>query len=197
MDDRDKEIKKLREEVEHLKKLAFKDDLTGLYNRRALEDISGRFVSEIEWERGNDGEHRKSISIKSFSIVLFDIDDFKKVNDTYGHQVGDKVLEYLGSVLQENVRDMDIAARWGGEEMVLSLVGANEEDAYKIANRIREQVENYSLESDGKEVQFTVSGGVSSFKKSESFEDMFKNADDALYEAKNSGKNQIIKASDL
>ena len=190
------EIQCLKEEIKKLKELAYKDELTSLYNRRGFRDGIEGFLSELKWSSERP-EQRESVFIKNFSIILFDIDDFKKVNDTFGHDVGDKVLVFLSDVVRENIRDIDLSARWGGEEVILGLVGASEEDAYKIADRIREQVSSEKLKIDGKEIYFTISGGVASFNETGDFDEMFRCADKALYDAKKNGKNRIVKYSKL
>lgn len=192
----DKEIRKLRDEIEQLKKFAYKDELTGLLTRRGFAEGTDGFLSELSWVK-EQSEKRESVVIKNFSIILFDIDDFKKLNDTFGHQAGDAVLVRLAEILEENVRDIDLPARWGGEELVLGLVGANENDAYKIAERVRGQTEGEKLQFDGKDIRFTVSGGVASFEEVKDFEELFSLADKALYKAKKEGKNKVVRHSSI
>ncbi len=195
MDERS-QIRKLKKEIEHLQQLAYKDELTNLYNRRGFKEGTEKFLSELVWAKKHP-DHRKSIFIKNFSIILFDIDDFKKINDSFGHQTGDSVLSRIGATMLENVRDIDLAGRWGGEEIILGLVGASEEDAFRMADRIREHIAKEKLQLDGETVNFTVSGGVASFDKADGFDDLFSHADKALYEAKNRGKNKVFKYSDI
>ncbi len=192
MSEERREIDRLKLEVKKLQKLAYLDGLTELYNRRGFEEVAEGFLSELVWSRKQD-EQRNSIFIKSFSVALFDIDDFKKVNDTFGHEMGDKVLVRFAETLRDNVRDIDISARWGGEEFILGLVGASEEDAFKVADKIRKQVSEDKLQMDGKAVHFTVSGGVVGFDETGGLKEMFRRVDKALYEAKNSGKNRIVR----
>src|SRR3989344_3625583 len=179
--DKDKQIEELKAEIEKLKTLTNKDELTGILNRRGFKDEAGQFIGEVS-EFKNYPERRKSLIIKNFSLVLFDIDDFKKVNDTYGHLVGDRALQFLSKLILDRAREIDLVARWGGEEIIVGLPGANIDDAFSFAEDVRKNLENSIFE-----IKFTVSGGVAGFHEAENFEQLFKNADTALYEAKNSG----------
>lgn len=194
--DKDKKIKELENKVKQLKELAYKDELTGLYNRRGFKEESEKFLHEASVYR-DQPERRDSVLIKTFSLVIFDIDDFKKINDTYGHDAGDRALKRLGGIMNERVRDIDLVSRWGGEEIVLGLVGASESEAFEVANDIREKIEEASIKTDGEKFNFTVSGGVASLRDADSFEELFKAADEALYKAKETGKNKIVKYSEL
>ncbi len=185
--DKDKQIEKLKAEIEKLKTLTNKDELTGLLNRRGFKEEVGQFISEVSSFKDHP-ERRKSIVIKDFSLVVFDIDDFKKINDTFGHQVGDRALQFLSKLILDRAREIDLVARWGGEELIVGLPGADIDDAFNFAEDVRKKLENSE-----EEVKLTVSGGVAGFHEAEDFENLFKNADSALYEAKNSGKNKIIK----
>lgn len=127
-------------------------------------------------------------------MIVFDIDNFKKLNDTYGHQAGDQALKLVGQLLLERVRDIDVVARWGGKEVIVGVVGANENDAFKIADDIREKVEQMRFKWRGKVISFTISGGVAGFEKAKNFDELFRRADKALYQAKRKGKNTIVKS---
>lgn len=187
--DKDKQIEELKAEVEKLKTLTNKDELTGLLNRRGFKDEARQFFSEVSSFKDHP-ERRSSLVIKDFSLVIFDVDDFKKINDTYGHQIGDRALQFLSKLILDRSRGIDLVARWGGEELIVGLPGADTGDAFNFAEDVRKKLESSELED---EVRFTVSGGVASFCEAVDFENLFKNADTALYEAKNSGKNKIIK----
>jgi diguanylate cyclase len=189
-------VGQLKKEIKKWKELAYRDELTGLYNRRGFREESGKFLREAIYSKKYP-HRRKSFFIKNFSLVIFDIDDFKKINDTYGHQAGDKALKVLSSLILKRVRDIDIVARWGGEEIVLGFVGANEKDAYKIAEDIRKRVGLSKIRSDGKEFKLTISGGVASFNKVANFSKVFHLADQSLYRAKKRGKNCVVKSSSL
>ena len=186
------DVQSLKEEIARLKRLAYKDELTGLYNRRAFSDLADRFMETVR----DSGEHeRQSVMIKSFSIAMFDLDNFKQLNDTYGHQAGDMALKAFAKVVMENTRDIDIATRWGGEEILVGLVGASEDDATAVAERIRRDTEDILIQENGRNISFTVSAGVAGFREDAGMEELVELADKALYEAKKSGKNRVVKAT--
>ena len=134
------------------------------------------------------------------SIFMIDIDHFKKFNDTYGHQVGDQVLRLVAKVLQENVREGDLAARYGGEELIAVLPGADLEVCAGVAERIRRRISEARLtrRTTGKEISsVTVSIGVAQFRMAESAEAMIERCDRGLYQAKRPGRNQTVTENDL
>lgn len=193
------QIKKLEKEIERLKDLAYKDELTGLYNRRGFKSEAKKFLKEIAAFKKYLNK-RESFLIKNFGLIVFDIDNFKKLNDRYGHPAGDEVLKKLSGLVLERVRDIDLAARWGGEEIAIGLIGADENDAFNIADDIRQKLAQTKFSWHDEKIGFTVSGGVADFdgeKKLKSFDDLFELADKALYEAKEKGKNCVVKSSDL
>ncbi len=153
------------------------DGLTGLINRRAFENI----YKEVH-------DTYKS-SKEEFSILMIDIDDFKSTNDIYGHQVGDEVLKGVADCIERNIRKKDIAARYGGEEIIVILKNIGKIKAEIIANRIRHSISNLSVNG----VSVTVSIGVSTFAiDSYNKDNLIYIADKCLYEAKNIGKNQVV-----
>lgn len=168
---------KLKDKTDELEVLSFKDSLTGLFNRRYLF-----YTLENEIKRFN----RYSTP---FSILLVDIDFFKKVNDTYGHLTGDSVLVEFASIALEVCRGEDIVSRYGGEEFVMVLIGASLENAVIAAERIRRSVEEYGFHNVPKKI--TISIGVAEIRKAEDIETVIKRADEKLYEVKNNGRNQI------
>jgi len=186
-------LKTLEKEIIRLKKLAFTDELTGLYNRHGFREIAGAFIGEVARAKHHPNP-RTSVIIKDFSIILFDLDHFKKVNDTYGHDAGDKVLKEFSSILLRRVRSLDVVARWGGEEILVGLVGATEEDAFRIAEEARRLFGERHFRLKRKTVRFTVSGGVASMAHAKDFNDLFKRADKALYAAKHGGRNLVCSA---
>lgn len=185
------EIQKLKNEIEDLKHLAYKDELTGLYNRRGFAEIANRFIHELDGE-GENKHKRKSVFIKNFALVMFDIDNFKKFNDSYGHSAGDIILKYVARVLTQGIRNIDIAGRWGGEEFVIGLVGANCKDAFKIADRIRKTINRKKIKFNGEQVGMFISGGISDFTEAQNLDSLVEKADKNLYRAKRGGKNKII-----
>jgi len=172
-------IQKYIQKVEHLNII---DPMTQLYNRRFLENFIDKFISQIQ--RQND----------LFTILMIDIDLFKKVNDTYGHDVGDKVIIAVAEVLQNNIRKSDLAVRYGGEEFLLLLHHANANAAFTIAQKIKEIFE--SIEFSPQENQTfhkTLSVGIAEFPKdTNDIWECIKLADSALYRAKNTGRNKIV-----
>ncbi|ACM92128.1 diguanylate cyclase/phosphodiesterase domain 1 [Nautilia profundicola AmH] len=146
------------------------DALTQIYNRGTIEKILNKKIKET------DG-----------SLIFFDIDHFKNINDNYGHEKGDLVLASLARIIQKNIRSSDYFGRWGGEEFVIILPQAPYEIAYKIAEKLRKIIEQTDF--DG--LNITISLGVSEFKKGDNPEVVLKKVDEALYEAKNSGRNQV------
>lgn len=160
--------------------LAIKDELTGLYNRHYFNE---RLTDELE---------RAKRYHEEMSIIFVDIDHFKKVNDTYGHPMGDKVLIWLGAALKGKFRHNDVVARYGGEEFVILLLHTTKEQAYALANEARFFVEgNSEQETEG--IKITCSFGVASYgEDSYSFEGLMSKADKALYVAKAQGRNKVF-----
>ena len=162
-----------------LKEMAQVDGLTGVFNRRYYErHLHDEFIRSKRLER-------------ALAMIVFDIDFFKKCNDTYGHECGDKVLRQFAQLLKTNTREEDMVARYGGEEFVVLLTGeASANDALCAGEKIRTIVEKTSF-ADFPPGQITVSGGVGIVQPDEDFEQLFARADKALYEAKRSGRNCI------
>ncbi len=187
--ERTKELKRLNEELEvknlKLKEMAEKDFLTGLYNRRF-------FMEKLSLLK-NIAERENNFPI---CIIIFDIDNFKQVNDTYGHNAGDEVLKVIGGIIKKNVkRKSDIAARYGGEEFIVALIKSNREAALNIAESIRKEVESTKIQIDSITLTLTISGGVHCIDLSKATGNQLNNAiekaDKKLYLAKNRGKNRI------
>lgn len=161
---------------EELKRLATTDKLTGAYNRTKSEEIIGR---EIE---------RAKRYNQPLSIIIFDIDRFKKVNDSYGHSAGDYVLKTMANIVRKNIRKIDYFVRWGGEEFMILSSETQLDKAHTLAERIRNIIESYKFENVGK---VTVSLGVTEFKEGDTGDSFIKRADDAMYEAKRKGRNRV------
>jgi diguanylate cyclase len=164
------------------------DPLTGLANRRSLEAFL-RAAQITAMEAGTP-----------LSILMIDIDHFKTFNDDYGHQVGDQVLRLVARVLQESVRDCDLAARYGGEELMAVLPGASLDVCTEAAERIRRRIDEARLtrRTTGEELSsITVSIGVAQFRMAESAEGMIERCDRALYQAKRSGRNRTVGESSV
>jgi diguanylate cyclase (GGDEF)-like protein len=159
------------------------DGLTGLANRRHCEDALGAELARVLRFGG------------PLSIVLGDLDDFKSVNDEHGHPVGDTVLREFARVLENSVRDVDVAGRWGGEEFLLVLTGTDARGAVRLAERVRNYLEGRTLLTpEGVPVRITASFGVAEYEGGWDVEDLVTAADAALYEAKRSGKNRVRQA---
>jgi len=164
-----------------IKNIAIYDTLTNLYNRRYFEERLGVEV-------------QKAFHSGAFlSLVMVDIDHFKKVNDTLGHPAGDRVLSEIASLLKNSVRKKDTVARYGGEEFILILPEANLEASFMIAERIRRLIEKTPMETGQAQINSTVSIGISNFPSHQprSKEELVKMADLALYEAKGGGRNRV------
>jgi diguanylate cyclase (GGDEF)-like protein len=157
------------------------DALTGLANRRALDE---RLIEEVDRAR------RHSTHL---SFVLLDIDDFKKVNDEFGHQTGDEVLRAVSSVFAGSLRELDLAGRFGGEEFALILPGTTLSGACRVAEQIRERLGQVTLGGpQGQVISVTASFGASEFPTCPSLDNLVERADVALYEAKRGGKNRVV-----
>lgn len=184
----EQDIIKLKAEIERLKKLAYYDELTGLLNRHGFyEEVSKVFnVTSLKY---SNLERRIGIHIP-FSLIFLDVDDFKKVNDTHGHEAGDQVLKNVAQAIQKRFRTGDIYARWGGEEFIVSLPGANINVAQNIAEKLREDIENIKIKIGDKEFGVTISIGITEYQN-ESLENLLGKADKAMYEAKLKGKNRV------
>ena len=164
------------EQKQKLEIEASTDPLTKIANRLKFDMVFEEHI-EVSKRYGDD-----------FSLILFDIDDFKEVNDTYGHKVGDNVLIALAKLITKEVRKSDTFARWGGEEFVVLTPQANLKKALVLAEKLRQKIEQHDFKEIGK---MTCSFGVAEFKKGNSLKELVKHADVALYEAKRSGKNKV------
>ena len=132
---------------------------------------------------------------EKLSIVMFDIDFFKKFNDTYGHACGDYVLQHVAKIIKDSIRDEDMACRYGGEEFTVMLCGTDKEGAFLVAERIRKRIEDSVLSYEGNEMKLTISGGISVFSVEDnpvrSARLLVDQADKALYMSKENGRNRI------
>lgn len=164
----------LRSTIDSLSDKAQRDPLTGLFNRRYMDDYLNYVLEKL----GDKGE---------VVLMMFDIDHFKSINDTYGHEIGDQVLKELVACVEENIRANDILSRWGGEEFLLLFARAQSDLAFSLADRIREHIERHIFRTVGK---VTVSVGVTVGTGDDTLDSLFKRVDEALYEAKNGGRNR-------
>ncbi len=176
----EQELKQVREQLREAHRRATLDALTGIPNRMAYEE---RLAEEYKrWKRYNH----------FLVLMVWDIDDFKQVNDRFGHQAGDKTLRIIARILKSRIRETDFIARYGGEEIVTLLIGSPVEEALKVAEEMRAAVEASAFHTGGKRVGITVSCGISEYRGGDTPESVFKRADEALYRAKAEGKNRCI-----
>lgn len=167
---------KLSSMIKKLKEAAVTDGLTQLYNHKKILEMLN-----LEIERAKRYN-------RTFTIMMLDIDHFKKVNDRYGHVVGDMVLERLASEIKSQIRDLDTVGRYGGEEFLIIFPEINKTQAYQVAERVRKSVESLAFDNG---LSITISGGLAEFSGEE---DRFlvSKADENLYKAKNTGRNRIV-----
>mgnify|MGYP001765262258 CR=1 FL=1 len=156
------------------------DGLTQVFNRRYFEDAIERELS------------RSRRYARPLSLVLLDIDYFKKINDTFGHLAGDAVLKEVAGVVRSRTRREDVLARYGGEEFALLLPEIDEKGAVQLAEKVRKLVERHAFEFDGETIPVTVSAGVATVqRKSEEPQELIRRADEKLYESKTAGRNRV------
>ncbi len=165
-----------------LTEMAVHDDLTGLYNRRYLLEMLEREKSRID--RGGG---------PAFCVCLFDLDHFKRVNDTYGHQGGDTVLRAFAKIAAHSVRSSDILARWGGEEFLLLLPHSSIEQAEFSVARINAELARTAFDGLGPKFRITVSVGIAQYQAGETIDGLIDRADQALYRAKQAGRNRMMR----
>ena len=163
-----------------LREQSVRDGLTGLFNRRKLDE-------EIRNASIKAGRYSQD-----FAIIIMDIDYFKNVNDTYGHDAGDVVLKEIGQILMENIRDADVCGRWGGEEFMIICPEINISHAYLLAERLRQLIGTYSFSGA---LKVTASFGIATFKEFSDARIIIKQADSRLYDAKMLGRNRVVGAT--
>ncbi len=172
-----------QELIKESQEKALVDPLTGLFNRRYLETWFSQNLQDIIDEK------------RDLSLLLIDIDNFKMVNDRYGHQVGDEVLKLVAKNIENSVRDNDIVSRFGGEEFLVLLPDTSPEKSYQVGERIRETIASKSLDDSGNKIQVTVSIGLASLRgqddEKKNKDELIRQADNAAYLAKFQGKNRV------
>jgi diguanylate cyclase (GGDEF)-like protein len=186
-DELDQKNRELELANKRLRKLSITDGLTDLFNHRHIHEL---LHEEFERTR-RSGE--------PLAVAMLDLDRFKQVNDTYGHPTGDVILYETARILRETAREIDMVGRYGGEEFVVLLPGADEAAAGQFAERVRLALADYEFRDEANQVRMTISGGVASFPAPgiEHPDLLIKRADEALYAAKESGRNRIIRASEI
>lgn len=173
------EVEKRTEELEYI---AITDGLTQLYNRAKM-DVELQKLEVIFKRYG-----------RVFSVIMIDIDFFKSVNDTYGHQVGDSILKQFATILKQNIRNTDFIGRWGGEEFLIVCIETTEENAIKLASNLREKIETTLFDRVGYK---TMSVGVAQMEEGLVVDNLVNNADKALYFAKDNGRNSVVAFSQI
>ncbi len=188
------EIKKLKKEVAELRAIAHHDQLTGVLNRHGFKEEAGLFFRAIVISQQQS--ERRSIPRLPFGVIFFDIDNFKKINDKYGHDTGDAVLKSVTKIVQDNLRDSDIFARWGGEEFIVALLGVDENTAYKVADKLRIAIAEKQQIYKKTKISVTCSFGVVAYGTEKSLDELVDRADRAMYYAKKKlSKNSVAKFS--
>ena len=179
------DITEKRRMMNELKSMARVDGLTGLWNRRYFVELGQREAARAEREQ------------KPLSLVYFDVDNFKAINDTYGHQAGDQVLRDMARLGRNSLREFDIFGRMGGDEFAILLPGVMEDDAAQVAERIRVSIEGHVVALPQAEVRFAASFGVAGFGAGAAcLTSLIRNADVALYQAKYAGRNTVSLLND-
>jgi len=174
-----KTVKKYYKEVDYLAKY---DDLTNLKNRRAFNEELAHFLSLCKRRRSH------------LSLTFFDLDNFKNVNDTFGHQTGDRVLQRVADILKNNLRQTDLIGRWGGEEFIVAFIDTELDNAKFITEKIRAHIEKDALLSQLTNIKVTVTAsfGLTTLTAQDTLDSLLNRADQALYKAKEKGKNQVV-----
>jgi diguanylate cyclase (GGDEF)-like protein len=174
-----KKIEALENQLKEVKKEAKTDDLTNMLNKKALNE-------ELEKQEQFFKRHGRN-----YSIIFFDIDHFKNVNDTYGHDAGDVILKSVGLLLNRYSRDIDIVGRFGGEEFVIIAPETDKEGARVFAEKIRKIIAKTKFMYKKTRINITISAGVAERKETNSKEETLKLADERLYKAKKGGRNRV------
>lgn len=170
----DKKNQKLNDINNYLSKMSITDTLTGVWNRKHMEECLEKFIND---------------KVSPLSIIMFDIDYFKKVNDDYGHIAGDEILKKFVKIIKSTIGSKGIITRYGGEEFLVILPNISKEEAYNIAELVRKNVQkNLKIKTN----KITVSGGISEYISKQSIYDFIEQADKKLYEAKETGRNKIM-----
>ncbi|GIU52429.1 MULTISPECIES: sensor domain-containing diguanylate cyclase [Shewanella] len=163
-----------------LEMMASTDKLTGAANRQAFEEYFTRSIS------------RAVVESIPMAVLILDIDHFKQVNDKYGHNIGDLVIQSAANVLKLHLSNADLLCRWGGEEFLILLPNNNASQAHDLADKIRESVAAKNIKVNGSDINITISCGVAEYRKTETPEELINRADIALYQAKEQGRNQVV-----
>ncbi|MFL6659901.1 MAG: GGDEF domain-containing protein [Massilia sp.] len=175
-------IHSLEAKLQHMSELVREDQLTGSLNRRGLDDVFDRETARSD-RRGTP-----------LCVALLDLDDFKRLNDTYGHQAGDSALKHLVKIVKDTLRSMDVIARFGGEEFLIMLPETTVEAATQTMTRLQRELTKHFFLHDNEKVLITFSAGVALRQPNEDQASLVKRADHAMYQAKKTGKNRVVVA---
>jgi len=184
------QIKELQKKIRQLQEELITDELTRVLNRRGLFERINPFVNEVSFQLKNP-EQRKSFVLRDFALIFVDIDKFKSINDTHGHSAGDAVLKEVAQLMRRNVRGSDIVGRYGGEEIVIGLLGANIKDGKNVAESLRSKLEKHQIKYADRVLSVTASFGVASVGENSETNTLIDAADRALYLAKERGRNRV------
>jgi len=165
--------------VKELEMAAYTDALTGLYNRKHFMELA---KADIQ---------RAARLEQILYMSMLDFDFFKNINDTYGHTAGDLVLKTAAEIIRKNIRSYDLLCRYGGEEFIILFIVKDEKEVFDVAERIRKDIKKCVMKYEGQDLQITCSIGLARFQKDDTLEDSIKKADEALYTAKNAGRDQV------
>ena len=164
-----------------LKKQATTDTLTGLANRRKITELLKEEIKKLKEDNNNN-----------FNIIMLDIDFFKKVNDNYGHPMGDEVIKKVSNHMQDKVGSEGVVGRFGGEEFLTILYNNDIQKTALLADQIRNDIESKRIEFEGKQISVTVSMGIACSAETAVYQELLNKADERLYKAKENGRNQVI-----
>jgi diguanylate cyclase (GGDEF)-like protein len=189
---KNQEIEKLKKEILLLRKITFKDPLTGLYNRRGFLNEVNRLVKMVDGIQQRMPTNSSNL-FENLGLIFVDLDDFKKINDNFGHKVGDMVLKKIAETLEKSLRKFDIVGRWGGDEFVILTLGVGRPIVLSIAQRLKNKVESLVFKEKKKKFNLTASFGATVFSSKDfKIEDYINKTDKAMYRAKKQGKNEIV-----
>ena len=172
-------VKTVTRAHKRLGKMATTDSLTNLFNRRHMISLTEKELARQHRHPGN------------LTLMLMDLDHFKQINDQYGHDIGDQVLDAVSQILKSSMREQDLISRWGGEEFLAVLPDTSLDQATASAERIRTAIQQLAIESEGTKVSVTISIGITQYRAEEALSHTIARADHALYEGKSAGRNRV------
>lgn len=184
-------IAELEAEIARLRELAITDELSGILNRRGLLAALEVQFNEVVYQLKHTNKRRSSVT-KNLSLIFIDIDNFKTINSTYGHEGGDVVIRTVAQAIRRKLRGVDVVGRYGGEELLIGLVGAAASTAADKAEELRRMIAATVIDFEGKKISVTISCGVTSTTADSRLDKMIALADQAAYRAKANGRNKVM-----